>query len=224
MENIGVLPAHAAPHPVSVTVAAALTGRNRLTCAFRPVLAIPHMILVGGPIAFVLSLVWHPGKESGSEWSAGGGVLGAVAVVVAMIAWFAIVFTGRYPTGLWKLAAFYLAWRVRAVAYLTMLRDEYPPFGDGEYPATLDLPFPHGDRDRVTVAFRLVLAIPHFLIVWLLGIAWALGTIVVWFAILLTGRMPPALYEFGTGVLRWNTRLEAYVLLLRDEYPPFSLA
>ena len=223
MENIGVLPAHAGTHPVTVTVVPALTGRNRLTCAFRPILAIPHMLLVGGPIAFVLSLVWHPGKEPGSEWGAGGGVFGAAAAVIALIAWFAIVFKGRYPPGLWNLAAQYLRWRVRAVAYLTLLRDEYPPFADEDYPASVSLPLPYGERDRVTVAFRLVLIAPHLLIVWLLGIAWALSTIVAWLAILFTGTMPAALHEFGVGVLRWNTRVEAYALLLRDEYPPFSL-
>jgi hypothetical protein len=56
-----------------------------------------------------------------------------------------------------------------------------------------------------------------------LDVAWALSTLVAWFAILLTGRYPEPLYHFAVRVLRWNVRVEAYLLLLHDEYPPFSL-
>ena len=66
-----------------------------------------------------------------SAWGATTGVLGGVAAVCAIIAWFAIVFGGRYPRDCRDLATFYLRWRVRAVAYAALLRDEYPPFGDG---------------------------------------------------------------------------------------------
>ena len=60
-----------------------------------------------------------------------------VAFVCAVIAWFAIMFTGRHPDGLWGLAAFYIRWRVRAGSYVALLRDEYPPFGDGDYPVAV---------------------------------------------------------------------------------------
>src|SRR4029079_17676116 len=98
-------------------------------------LAIPHVLLVGTPIAAVMT--WSRTSEAGVDhsWSAGGGVLGAVAVVCALIAWFAIVFAGSAPEGLLKLGAFYLRWRVRASAYIALLRDEYPPFGDAGYPS-----------------------------------------------------------------------------------------
>ena len=208
---------------VDVDVTPALTDRNRLTCAFRVILAIPHILLVGGPIAFAGS--WIVGSEDhwGIEWGAGTGVLGAVASVVAVIAWFAILFTGRCPDGLWNLAALYLRWRVRAIAYLTLLRDEYPPFGDEPYPAELILPRPTDPRNKLTVAFRIFLAIPQLIAVAVLGLAWGITSIIAWFSILFTGDYPEGLYEFGVGVLRWSTRVEAYVLLLRDEYPPFSL-
>jgi hypothetical protein len=68
-----------------------------------------------------------------------------------------------------------------------------------------------------------ILAIPHIIIVWCLGLAWAVSTMIAWFAILLTGSYPQSLYDFAVGVLRWNTRVEGYMLLLHDEYPPFSL-
>jgi hypothetical protein len=209
-------------HPVDITVPPQLHDRNRLTCFFRPILAIPHIILVGGPLA--LAITWlgqHPSE--GMESSAGGGVLGAVAIVVAIIAWFSIVFTGRFPLGLWKLSAFYLHWRVRAIAYLALLRDEYPPFGDGAYPARLELPRDTTGRNQLTVAFRLFLVIPHIIVLWFVNVAWIVTTIIAWFNILFTANYPERLYAFATGVIRWNTRVEAYLLLLRDEYPPFSL-
>jgi hypothetical protein len=209
-------------HPAVVHVKPALENRNRLTVGFRLILAIPHLLLVGGPVAIGLSWPWA--VDTGQHLSGGaGGVLGAVAATVAFIAWFAILFTGRYPEGLWNLAALYLRWRVRAVAYTALLRDEYPPFGDGDYPVWLELLPPDKERDRLTVAFRLILAIPHIVVVWMLGIAWALATLIAWFAILFTGRYPTGLYGFAVGVLRWSTRVEAYLLLLHDEYPPFAL-
>ncbi len=209
-------------HPVSVAVEPALHARNRLTCAFRPILAIPHILLVGGPIAFGIASAGRVDGEARFEWGTGG-VLGGVALVIAIIAWFAIVFGARFPTGLWNLSAMYLGWRVRAVAYLMLLRDEYPPFGEAPYPATLGLAEPAMPRDRVTVAFRLLLALPHIVVLWFVGVAWAVCTIIAWFAILFTGSYPAPLFRFAAGALRWSTRVEAYLLLLRDEYPPFSL-
>ena len=213
-----------APYPVVVHVVPSREERNRLTVAFRFILAIPHLLLVGGPIA--VAMTWSRTSEAGVEhsWGAGGGVLGAVAFVCALIAWIAIVFTGNAPDGLQRLSALYLRWRVRANAYVALLRDEYPPFGDTEYPAEVELPWMVGHRDRVAVAFRPILVIPHLLAVWAIGFAWGITTVIAWFAILFTGRYPAALYEFGMGALRWTTRVEAYVLLLTDEYPPFTLA
>lgn len=209
-------------HPVDVSVVPALTSRNRLTSAFRMLLALPHLVLVGAPVVCGMSALWPPEPDQ-VDWSAGGGLLGAAAIAVTVIAWFAIVFTGRMPVGLWTFSVFYLRWRVRAVAYVALLRDEYPPFGEGFYPAEATVPEQPTDRNRVTVAFRVILAIPQLIVVWLLGVAWFITTVCAWFAILLTGKYPPGLYDFGVGVLRWSTNVEAYLLLLTDEYPPFSL-
>ncbi|CAN5872396.1 hypothetical protein BH23GEM9_BH23GEM9_28930 [soil metagenome] len=211
----------AATYPVSVQIRPATGERNRLTTAFRFFLAIPHMLLVGGPAAVGGWIGWQ--ARDGLSWSSGGGVLGAVAGIAAIIAWFAIVVTGRHPDGLWRLAAFYLRWRIRAIAYMMLLRDEYPPFGDEPYPAELALPQPEGSRDRLTVFFRFLLALPHLILLCLLGVLWAFTTAVAWVLILLTGRYPETLYGFALGVLAWSARVEAYILLLRDEYPPFTL-
>lgn len=209
---------------VDVSIVPALDNRNRLTAAFRPILAIPHLLLVGGPTALAVSLGWYAEERPRLEWGATTGVLGAVAAVCALIAWFAILFGGTYPDGLRSLALFYLRWRVRAGAYFTLLRDEFPPFGDADYPAALSIELPDdARRNRWTVAFRLILVVPHAIAVWALGIAWMITTLAAWCVIIFTGRYPPGLYGFGVGVLRWSTRVEAYVLLLHDDYPPFSL-
>lgn len=209
-------------YPVRLRVEPSVTDRNRLTTGFRIILAIPHLLLVGGPVAAVLTWTSSPSGDVARTWSAGG-VLGAVAAVCALIAWFAIVFTGRSPAGLARLEAFYLRWRVRAVAYVALFRDEYPPFGDERYPAEIELPSLTEPRDRLAVALRPILAIPQLFCVWALGLAWGITTVVAWFVILFTGTYPPALYDFGLGCFRWTTRVEAYLLLLVDAYPPFSL-
>jgi hypothetical protein len=212
------------PHPVRVHVASALAGRNRLTTFVRPLLAIPHLILVGGPIG--AAATWSRSSDAGLryEWGSGGGVLGIGAFMITVVAWFSILFTGRYPGDMGSLVAYYLRWRVRAIAYVALLRDEYPPFGDGPYPVLVDIPTPAESRDRISVAFRLIFAIPHIIVVGALSVAWGITTIFAWFSILFTGCYPRDLYRFGVNVLRWNTRVEAYLLLLHDEYPPFSFA
>jgi hypothetical protein len=168
-------------------------------------------------------MAWRKGTGFTPSWGASTGALGAVAAIGAVIGWFAILFTGVYPEGLRALALYYLRWRVRASAYAALLRDEYPPFGESVYPAWLSLRSPRGERNRLSVALRPILVIPHIIIVWALGLAWMLTSVVAWLSILFTGDYPPMLYQFGVGVLRWTTRVEAYLLLLHDDYPPFSL-
>jgi hypothetical protein len=178
---------------------------------------------VGGPSAAALWWTWGAEPGGKNEWSASGGVLGAVVVVCAIIAWFAILFTGQYPIGLRKLVTLYLRWRVNLMAYVTLLRDEYPPFGEGRYPTRFEIETPPMPRNKLSIGFRFFLVIPHLIVLWLLGVAWCVTTLIGWFAILFTGEFPALLYHFGVGMLRWNIRVEAYALLLTDEYPPFSL-
>ena len=206
-------------YPVSVSVEPLLTNRNRLSTAFRLILVIPHLILVGG-IGF--SVV---NRNSDGYTSFGGeaGLLGAVALFLAIVSWFTIVISGQHLIGIRQFMNFYLRWRVRAVAYMMLLEDQYPPFGDAPYPASVTVVDPAGPRDRLTVALRILLAIPHFIVLFFVVFAWWVTSIVAWVAILLTGAYPQGLYDFGVGVLRWLIRVEAYMLLLVDDYPPFSL-
>lgn len=208
------------PYPVSVAVDPALTNRNRLTVAFRLILAIPHIILVGmtGP-SFAVG-----GDGGATSGGAESGLLGVVALFLAIVSWFTILFTGQHIAGIRDFTRYYLRWRVRALAYIMLLEDPYPPFGDGPYPASIDIIDPAGPRDRLTVGLRLLLAIPHFVVLVFVLFAWCITSIIAWFAILFTGSYPQGLYEFGVGVMRWRLRVEAYMLLMVDEYPPFSLS
>ena len=87
-------------------------------------------------------------------------------------------------------------------------------FSVGEFPQ---------ERNRVSVFFRIFLLIPHFIVLFFVGIAWFITAVIGWFAILFTGAYPEGLYNFAIGYLRWSLRVEAYGFLMRDEYPPFSL-
>ncbi|HEU0074590.1 MAG TPA: DUF4389 domain-containing protein [Dehalococcoidia bacterium] len=213
-------------YPVTYFVTPQMEGRNRLTCFFRLILAIPHLILVGGPgLAIGLSgPLGGLGDNNGFWFGAGAsGVIGAVAFVMAIVSWFAIIFTGKQPKGLWDFAGFYLRWRSKAVAYSALLRDEYPPFGDGDYAVDFGVgEFPE-QRDRWSVGLRIFYLIPHVIVLFFIGIAWFVTAVIGWFAILFTGSYPESLYRFAIGYLRWSLRVEAYALLMHDEYPPFSL-
>jgi len=80
------------------------------------------------------------------------------------------------------------------------------------------------DQGRLTVLVRIILAIPHIVVLWVLGIAADVVALICWFAALVTGRLPSGLAEFQVGYLRWQTRFYAYLFLLTDVYPPFELA
>lgn len=103
-----------------------------------------------------------------------------------------------------------------------LLQDAYPPFGDAPYPASIEVVDPIGPRDRLTVGLRILLGIPHFIVLVFLIVAWWVTSFVAWLLILIDGKYPQGLYNFGVGTLRWLLRVEAYMLLLVDEYPPFS--
>jgi hypothetical protein len=185
------------------------------------ILAIPHYI--------VLAFLW------------------LAFTVLTVVAFFAILFTGRYPRGIFdfNLGVLRWTWRVGFYSYWALGTDRYPPFSLGEepdYPATLHIDYP----ERVSHWLPLVkwlLAIPHLILVgifvggwgwgwdwdgagaWGIGIAGLVGILVViaGFVLLFTGRYPPSLFDFTLGLDRWVVRVAAYVGLMRDEYPPFRL-
>lgn len=166
-------------------------------------------------------------------------------VVLTFVAFFAILFTGRYPRSIFEFDVGVLRWSWRVVYYATNVlgTDRYPPFtlNAVEYPASLDVAYPeHLSRGLVLVKSWL-LAIPHLLIVWALTASWGtggnddgarfvfsgglLGLAVMIAAIILlfTGRYPVGLYNLIMGAMRWTYRVIAYVALMTDDYPPFHL-
>ena len=155
------------PYPVTVHVEPAPVHRNRLTTAFRLILAIPHLILVGGA-GFGVSYSGDTETSAGAE----GGLLGAVVLILAIVSWFTILASGRHIAEIRQFTSFYMRWRTRALAYLMLLADPYPPFGDVPYPASISIDEPREPRNRVSVAFRLFLAIPHFIALVFVMLAW----------------------------------------------------
>ena len=208
-------------YPVSVTVEPQPADRNRLTTAFRLILVIPHLILVGGVGA---GFAFYNGRDNATSLGGETGLLGGIAALLAVISWFTIVIVGEHFTPIRRYTRFYLRWRVRALAYFMLLQDQYPPFGDAPYPAGMALEEIGAARDRLTVGLRLILAIPQFVVLFFVLFAWWVTTVVAWFLILITGRYPQGLHDFGAGALQWLIRVEAYLLLMVDDYPPFSMS
>ena len=199
---------HGGPYPVGLSVTVPLESRNRLTTALRPILAIPHALVVG-PVGWL---------RYGTT-----GLIGAAAYVLAIVNWFSLLINGQDIKGIRDFQLYYLRWRVRAVAYMALFADEYPPFGDGPYPVSIAVSEPAVPRDRATIAVRLLLAVPHLVVLFFVLCGWFVTTVIAWFAIVFTGAYPAGLSGFGVGAMCWMLRFEAYMLLLVDEYPPFSL-
>jgi hypothetical protein len=209
-------------YPISVAVVPQTANRNRLTTAFRLILALPHLILVGG----VVTSVWSLGSNNDAlSLSGNTGILGAIAWLLAIVSWFTIVLSGRHVEGVREFTRFVVRWRARSIAYSMLLVDDYPPFGDGPYRVTVEIVDPPPDaRDRLTVGLRLLLIIPHAIVLFFVMCGWWITSVIAWFLILITGQYPEGLYTFGVGAMRWTVRVEGYLLLLVDEYPPFSLS
>lgn len=157
-------------------------------------------------------------------------------VVVWIIAFFTILFTGKYPRSLFDFNSGVLRWlwRVGFYSYEALGTDKYPPFSldpDPDYPADLDIPYPEKlSRGLVLVKWWL-LAIPHYIIVAAFQGGWGrnnvgLVTILAIFAavaLLFTGKYPDDIFKLVIGLNRWGYRVAAYVTLMTDEYPPFRL-
>jgi Domain of unknown function (DUF4389) len=143
--------------------------------------------------------------------------------ITTFLSWFAILFTGRYPRGLWDLSVTYMRWQARVYAYAGLLRDEYPPFGTGDYPVQFQLDYP-ASLSRWKIFLKWLMAIPSMVVLMLLSIGMIVVSLIAFFAILFTGRYPRGMFTFVVGVQRWGYRLSAYLFLLTDAYPPFTLA
>jgi hypothetical protein len=155
-------------------------------------------------------------------------VLSLGAGIVVFLGWFAILFTGRLPDSWSDYIVAVLRYQWRITAYLYAWTDRYPEFNPpaghvdpGDYPAVLYCARPFR-RNRLTVFFRLLMSIPQVVVLYFVGIAFCVVLVIAWFAVLLGGRWPAGMRRFAIGVLRWNARVQAYLQLVTDEYPPFS--
>jgi hypothetical protein len=154
-----------------------------------------------------------------------------LAEVIALISWFAIVFTGSMPDTFANLQAMYIRYEQRVYTYVLFMKEEYPPFAfatttadGGEDPRTrVDVTPELTDRNRLTVGFRFLLVIPQAFVLFILLVGVAFSALVAFFMVLFTGKWSYGLQDYVIKVLRWYVRVEAYALLLTDEYPPFTL-
>jgi Domain of unknown function (DUF4389) len=201
-----------------------LTGRldppiNRALWLVKWLLLIPHVV--------VLAVLW------------------VAVAAVSVIAWFAIVFTGRYPRAMFDFTVGVLrwTWRVSYYSYGALGTDRYPPFSlqpDVDYPATYDVDYPERLSRGLVWVKSWLLAIPHLVVVGIFAGGWGfsrwsdgrgagapsligLFVLIAAVSLLFTTRYPRGLFGLVIGLNRWVFRVLAYVLLLRDEYPPFRL-
>jgi hypothetical protein len=190
---------------------------NRLTTALR--------IFTIIPIAIVLASV------SGETWSwYGGGGTTRTVVVGAGGALFLgpllmILFRQKYPRWWFDWNLELTRFSSRVGLYGALLDDRYPST-DEQQSLRLDIAYPDARQDlnRFLPLVKWFLAIPHYIVLFFLGIAAFVCVVIAWFAILFTGRYPRSLFDFVVGVGRWGVRVSAYAfLLVTDRYPPFSL-
>lgn len=182
-------------------------------------LAIPHFI--------VLAFLW------------------AAYAVLTVIAFFAIVFTGRYPRSIFDFNVGVLRWTWRVGFYATNAigTDRYPPFSlqpDASYPASIDVAYPERLSRGLVWVKSWLLAIPHLLLIGIFTGGWTVGwwdrdagflagglvsllVIIAGVALLFTGRYPTTIFDLVMGLNRWSFRVIAYVSLMTDRYPPFRL-
>ena len=214
------------PHPVSVE-GELDPGLSRWLWLIKWLLAIPHYIIL-----FFLGIAFF---------------------ILTIVAFFAILFTSRYPRGIFNFNVGVLRWywRVAYYSYSALGTDRYPPFSleRRDYPANLEVEYPERlSRGLVLVKWWL-LAIPHYLIISVFEGGWGgwmtmyndapnsqggwgfnspgLIFLLVLFAaiaLLFTGRYPRNIFNLLLGLNRWVLRVVAYVTLMRDEYPPFRLS
>jgi hypothetical protein len=182
-------------HPVGLVVTDDLQ-RSRLTVFFRLLLVIPHLIWL---------TLW-----------------GIAAEVVLIIVWFAALFTGRVPDGLHGFLASYLRYTTRVLSYLFLLANPFPPFGSaGSYPVDARVD-PAAPQSRLTVFFRMILAIPALILAYVFRIVNQIVALLGWFYCLAVGRMHEGLRNTSAWLLRYEVQTYGYVWLLTGRYPSLA--
>jgi Domain of unknown function (DUF4389) len=203
-------------YPVQLSVDYPDRALNRLTTAFRLIVAIPIVIVaatIGG----------DAGGAAGEEsWTIAGGTGGLLFLAPLLM----IVFRQKYPRWWFDWNLELLRFENRIGAYLALMDDRYPST-DERQAVALDFPYPDAKQglNRWLPLVKWLLAIPHYILLVFLWLAAVVAVVIAWFAILFTGRYPRGLFDFVLGVFRWSNRVVAYAfVLVTDRYPPFRLS
>jgi hypothetical protein len=184
-------------HPIRLVVTDDLQ-RNRLTVFFRLILAIPHLIWL---------FLW-----------------GIVATLAAIANWFATLVKGESPEGLHNFLATYLRYMTQVYAYILLIADPFPGFGGKPgYPVEIEVDPPQ-PQNRWTVGFRIVLAIPAFIIAGIFGYLNRILALFSWFVALVLGSVPEGLRNVAAFALRFEQQTAGYTLLLTGRYPSFNVS
>lgn len=169
-----------------------------------PIMAIPHIIFL-----YILQLA-----------------LG----IVTFIAWWAILFTGEYPQGMFDFAVGVMRYQWRVGTFYAFMREPYPAFNvasgpadPGDDPAKFAMPYPT-KLSRGLIFIKWLLSIPVFIVLFVYGIGAYIGLVIAWFAVLFTGKWPEGLRSYILGVARLAYRASTYYNLMTDIYPGFSTA
>jgi hypothetical protein len=182
-------------HPIGLIVTVDLE-RSRLTTFFRLILAIPHFIFVA---------LW-----------------GIAATFALFIAWFAALFTGSVPLSLHVFMGDWLRYATRVSGYALLLSNPFPPFSSsGSYPIDLRVD-PAQVQSRLTVFFRLLLAIPAMILANVFQNVTSVVAFFSWFYILFTGRMHEGMRNLNGWMLRYEIQTYAYLYLLTQRYPSLA--
>jgi len=174
-----------------------LRERNRLTTFFRLIVAIPWLIV--------------------------SSIYAIAQLVVIIIAWFAILFIGRFPEGMYNFVGGVLRFTQRVNGFVNLQTDAWPPFGlseDSSYPIRVNFRPPAARQSRLKDLFRLILAIPLLILAYAMSAALTAVATISWLTIVFRGYQPAAIHNAIAYLMGWTTRANAYIYLMRDEYPP----
>lgn len=192
---------------------------DRLTTLLRAIWAIPILVIMalltaGGGETVV--------TETGETIQTTGWQIASGLFLATMLM---IVFRERYPRWWFDFSRELTRFTTRVGAYLVALTDRYPSTVDQQsVHLEIDYPDVKQDLNRWLPLVKWFLAIPHYFVLAVLIAIALLAAVVGWFAVLITGRYPRALFDYLVGVGRWTLRVQAYAfLLVTDQYPPFSL-
>jgi hypothetical protein len=205
------------PYPISYSVDYPDRDLNRLTTAFRILVAIPIFIVLG-------SISGGGFAEAGEDVGEATLIIGGGALFLGPL--LMILFRQKYPRWWFDWNLEFTRFSARVGVYVALMDDRYPATDD-QQAVHLDIPYPDAERDlnRWLPLVKWLLAIPHYIVLVFLYLATFIVLIVAWFAILFSGRYPRGLFDFVLGVQRWTARVQGYAFLLAtDRYPPFRLS